>query len=138
MNPYRHTISLIIIGDFEAEKLKHELGLDDAIVKNKGDRRGVKIDGEVVYQDQSSIRKLFYREIEGEVVESINKICTLLESKSALYLKVSQESHIELFIGLFGNSNFGFELDGATLKRIEQFRLSLSFDVYPNDAGNGE
>jgi hypothetical protein len=133
MNPYKYTISLIIIGDFEAERLKDGLGLDDAVIKNKGDKRGTKVDGEVVYRERSSIRKLFYREAEGDVLGSINEICSLLESKSVLYLKVSQEHHVELFIGLFGNKNFGFELDCATLKRVGQLGLSLSFDVYPRD-----
>jgi hypothetical protein len=133
VNSYKYTISLIIIGDFEAQRLKHDLGLDDAVTKNKGDKRGTKVDGEVVYQERSTIRKLFYREIEGDVLPSINEICRVLESKGALYLKVSQEHDVELFIGIFGDDNFGFELDCATLRRMEHLGLSLSFDVYPRD-----
>jgi hypothetical protein len=133
MNPYKYTISLIIIGDFEAARLKQGLGLDDAVTKNKGDRRGTKVGGEVVYQERSSIRKLFFREADGDVVNSVNEICTLLEAKGTDYLKVSQEHHVELFIGLFGDKNFGFEFDRTTLKRVEQLGLMLSFDVYPDD-----
>lgn len=133
MNPYKHSISLIIAGDFDVEELKRSLGFESAFSKTKGEKRGTKANGKIMYEERSRIRKIFYREADGDVVDSINEICSLIESKGADYLKISQKHHVELFIGLFGDKNFGFEFDRKTLKRVEQLGLTLSFDVYPYD-----
>jgi hypothetical protein len=133
MNPYKHSISLIIAGDFDVEELKRSLGIELSSFKNKGDKRGTKADGEILYEERSRIRKVFYREADGDVVDSINEICSLLENMGNDYLEVSKEHHVELFIGLFGDENFGFEFKPETLKRVERLGLTLSFDVYPHD-----
>ncbi len=133
MNPYKHSITLRISGDFDVEELKRSLGLESVFSKAKGDKRGTKADGSIVYHNQSHIRKAFYKDADGDVVESINEICRVLESKGTGYLEISKKYDAELFIGLFGAENFGFEFDLKTLKRVEQLGLALSFDVYPYD-----
>ena len=42
--------------------------------------------------------------------------------------------HAELFIGLYGDRNFGFELPPQTIGAVASIGLSLSFDIYPGPA----
>jgi hypothetical protein len=137
MNPYKYSVSLIIQGDFDAEALKRSLGFEDAVAKNKGDKLGTTMQGEIVKHELSRIRKIFYREVEGNVVDAINDVCYQLESKGTNYTAVSQKDEVRLFVGVFGDKNFGFELDRNTLKRVEQLRVTLAFDIYPGDAASG-
>ena len=43
----------------------------------------------------------------------------------------SEEGRAEIFIGMYGARNFGFELSPALLAEFERMGLSLAFDVYP-------
>ena len=43
----------------------------------------------------------------------------------------SEGGRVELFIGMYGGRNFGFELSPSLLSAIANVGLSLSFDVYP-------
>jgi hypothetical protein len=134
MNPYKHSISLRISGDFDVTEVKSAIGFDSVFSKAKGEKSGTLVaSGKIVYEKQSRIRKVFYRRTDGDVVYSIKEICTILEGKGAAYLDISKKHNAELFIGLFGNQNFMFELDHQTLKRVEQLGLTLLFDVYPNE-----
>ncbi|GAB3791070.1 DUF4279 domain-containing protein [Dyella agri] len=40
----------------------------------------------------------------------------------------------ELFIGLYGDRNFGFELPPQTVATLAAIGLALSFDIYPGPA----
>ena len=137
MNPYKHSISLRISGDFEVEELKLSLGLGPLVSRAKGDKRGTRCsDGVVVYEERSRILKEFYREADGDVTHSIGKICDVLEGIGDRYLAIAKKHHAELFIGLFGNHNFGFVCDPETLGRVTRLRLTLSFDIYSDEEAN--
>ncbi len=43
----------------------------------------------------------------------------------------SEGGRVELFIGMYGGRNFGFELPPSLLSAIADVGLALSFDVYP-------
>lgn len=134
MNPYKHSLSLRIFGDFDPLEISKLLGSEHALLRAKGNKRGTVVaSGAIVYEKESSYCKTFQRETVKDVVESIAEVCALLRSKGEAYLAVSKQNRVELFIGLFGGKNFGFVISPQMLRDVEQLGLALSFDVYPYD-----
>jgi hypothetical protein len=74
--------------------------------------------------------------------EGASEACSLEESLSSLAESLSKHSgfistlcegggHAELFIGLYGDCNFGFELEPRVTQALAAIGLALSFDIYP-------
>ena len=77
--------------------------------------------------------------------EGASEVCGLEDKLSHLSRSLSQVSefiatlradggHAELFIALYGNRNFGFEISPQTIGALAAIGLALSFDIYPGPA----
>jgi hypothetical protein len=140
MNSYKYSISLRISGDFDAIEVSKTLGLENSRIIKKGDVRGHSVsDGTPLLATESHISKTFYDNIEGDLNNSLIDMFIHIKSRNTEYLALSKElalsgsdGHgIEVFIGLFGDRNFGFEIDPWILKLAGKLNISFSFDIYP-------
>jgi hypothetical protein len=69
---------------------------------------------------------------EGTLLEDyLDDLTKQLASSRDFFARVRSEGgHVELFIGIYGDRNFGFELPPSLLSAVADIGLSLSFDVY--------
>ncbi len=64
--------------------------------------------------------------------DSLSEVAERLSSSRHAFVAIRAEGGgVELFLGIFGNANFGFDLEPDLLSRFGALALSLSFDVYP-------
>jgi hypothetical protein len=84
----------------------------------------------------------WYADLSGEGPESADQQCledSLWEylgrlEKAAEFLKNVRETggRCEIFVGLYGRWNYGFEFSPSLLSSFHRLGLALSLDVYPN------
>jgi hypothetical protein len=77
------------------------------------------------------------------VLKEASEACAFEDKLSYLLASLSEHAEFistlragggraELFIGLFGSQNFGFELSPRIAQALAEIGLALSFDIYPD------
>ena len=136
--PYQFVVSL---------RLKHPAMSPDAISRQlrrrpsrawkAGDTRrtptGTALPG--TYRETYWYRKLTPKanlSSKGKGLESyLNQLKSRLSPHARFFRRVrSDGGSAELFIGIFGRKNYGFELPSSLLSEFGRMGLSLSFDIY--------
>lgn len=70
---------------------------------------------------------------EGTLLEDyLRHFASKLSRHAEFFHRVrSDKGRAEIFIGMYGGRNYGFELSPALLNAFAQIGLSLTFDIYP-------
>ena len=139
MAPYSYVISLRISHpDIDPEEITRILSLTPARTHKTGDPRqtpkGKPLEG--IYKETYWYTQLVPEgerssgdePLEDFLFETVEE----LQQFSNFFSRVrAEEGHIDLFIGIFGNRNYGFELPPKMLMAIGELGIALSFDIYP-------
>lgn len=139
MNPYAYSISLRFqhpSADLRA--LMAILGLEPKHVWQAGEPRctpkGTPLAGTRA-ESYWSAPVLSDEKLLSEVKaleDGLSEIVVRVAPFQAVFLRIRAEGGTaELFLGVFGDSNFGFEFSPELLARVSALGLTLSFDIYP-------
>ncbi len=139
MHPYSYSISLRLCHpSIDPAEITRALALKPNRAWKAGEPRqtpkGTPLEG--VYRESYWYTDLLpdgEHSSEGTWIEEyLDHFAKQLASSRDFFLRVRSEGgRVELFIGLYGDRNFGFELPPSLLGAIADMGLSLSFDVYP-------
>lgn len=87
------------------------------------------------YRETYWYRKLTRKAIHSSKAKGLESYLTRLRPRlyphARFFRRVrSGGGNVELFIGIFGQKNYGFELPSSLLSEFGRIGLSLSFDIY--------
>ena len=138
MNPYRYRVSLRAMHPRDdLRPLFDQLGLSPERTWRAGDRRaspaGIPLDG--VYRESYAYTNLT-PESRNWSDEDLQDYLRGIQQRLAMHRDILQTFYIRggrcgLFIGLFGEDNFGFEVDPSLGAGLADLKLTLGFDIYP-------
>lgn len=142
MHPYTFSISLRAWHpSIDPEIITRAFGMVPARTWRVGDARstpkGTPLEGH--YKETYWYTNLVTNEEGNSTICKLEDKLAILGRDLSRYSKFISElraggGHAELFIGLYGNRNFGFELPPQTIGALASIGLSLSFDIYPGPA----
>jgi hypothetical protein len=138
VNPYRHTLSLRIRHpQMRDDQITASLGLSPKHAWTAGEPRkspkGTLLEGLRTESYWSSLLGNTATSEVGLLEESIESALRSLEPHAQFLAEIIQSGgRAELFIGLFGDRNLGFELSPSMLKICSELGLALAFEIYPD------
>ncbi len=139
MPPYSYAVSLRIFHPtINPEEITHILSLTPARTCKVGAPRqtpkGKPLEG--IYRET-----YWYAELVPEsercstdtlLEEFLSDVSQQLRPHSQFFARIrTEEGRTELFIGTFGDRNYGFEFSPQLLASFSELGISLSFDIYP-------
>jgi hypothetical protein len=134
MNPYKYCISLRFSGvGFEPEDISTALSL----TPNNSWKTGDPIINPPNTASRGNRRKSYwshrFETDEHADLESSLSVVLALLLPHRLFLQglASKGIDIELFIGLFGDENYGFTITPTHSKDLAELGIEIGFDVYP-------
>ena len=138
MHPYSYSISLRLFHpNIDPAEITRFLALEPKYAWKAGDPRqtpkGTPLEG--IYRESYWTSNLIPSEqpSEGTLLEEyLDDLAKQLTPSRDFFARIRSEGgRVELFIGMYGGRNFGFELSSSLLSAIADVGLSLSFDMYP-------
>jgi len=139
MHPYTYAISLRVCHpNIDPTAITDALALEPARAWKSGSPRqtpkGTPLEG--VYRETYWYTKLIPDgecSSEGTLFEEyLAHFEKMLAPSKEFFARIRAEGgRVELFIGMYGARNYGFELSPTLLAAVADLGLSLSFDVYP-------
>ncbi len=140
MNLYDYAISLRVFHpNIEPTAITLQMGLEPKRAWKAGDSRqtpkGTALEG--VYRETYWVTQLAPKGGDSSkdlpLEERLGELVGRLESSREFFARIRVEGgRVEIFIGMFGAQNFGFELSPLLLGSVESLGLALLFDIYPN------
>lgn len=138
MNPYRYQVSLRAMHPRDdLRPLFDQLGLVPQRAYRAGDRKPfAPAPGQSpVYAESYAYTNLTH-ESRNWSDEDLQDYLRGLQQRLAMHRDTLHTFFVRggrcgLFIGLFGENNFGFELDPALGAGLADLKLTLGFDIYP-------
>ena len=142
MYPYSYSITLRATHpSMDPDVITQAFGLQPVQIWRAGDARstpkGTPLEGHYKYS-------YWYTKVVPRA-EGASEACALEDRLSSLAESLSKHTEFistlcasggraELFIGLFGDRNFGFVLEPRLTQALAAIGLALSFDIYPEPA----
>ncbi len=139
MHPYTYSISLRLSHpSINPAEITDVLALEPKRAWKAGDSRqtpkGTPLEG--FYRESYWYSNLIpdgEHSSEGTLIEEyLDHFTKQLAPSREFFARVRTEGgRVELFIGMYGARNYGFELPPSLLSMIASIGLSLTFDIYP-------